>query len=90
MWDLNQITQLIIRCYPKRIKNVLIVGPQQLVDEDTKALAAKWQNSKKQWKELKLAINAIEFENLANGDYDDPLQLVPFDELITATSFKIR
>ena len=53
---------------PNALMNVSINGPLQLTDGNRKAVAEKWQNTKKGRQVTELALKMLEFEHLADGD----------------------
>ena len=58
--------------------NVSINGSPQLTDENRKAVAEKWQNTKKRRQVTERALKVLKFEHLADDDEaDGPMELVP-------------
>ena len=65
------------------LMNVSINGPPQLTDENAKAVAEKWQNTKKRRQVTERALKMMEFEDLAVDDDDGLMESIPFDEFET-------
>ena len=63
--------------------NVSINGPPQLTDENAKAVAEKWQNTKKRRQVTERTLKMMEFEDLAVDDDDGLMESIPFDEFET-------
>ena len=65
------------------LMNVSINSPPQLTDENAKAVAEKWQNTKKRRQVTERALKMMEFEDLAVDDDDCLMESIPFDEFET-------
>ena len=65
------------------LMNVSINGPPQLTDEDAKAVAEKWQYTKKRRQVTERALKMVGFKDLADGDDDGPMESVLLDKFKT-------